>query len=775
MVSDTVYSSCLPILEDASLEEEDVIERLEELVEKEASLSGKSLENAVLDILWRFRESKKPSTATPPTRHIVIRKSSPAPWQQLSRSSTPLPTSPTSAMGILPPPGLGMTPPVFALSRSSAAASPFGSPRPSPALAFSMPRLPYSPSLSHQDFANDVPPSLNSFGEYGSDNVDWLVRDESLSTPSSLGAGNGFSSMQNAGFAPPQTDMSPYDILRSVLGEDRSDADIEKALESCGYDFNATLISLMDPQGDKSLLAESVPSVTVGKSISSNSLIDSRPSTPSQARNGTICKFFLSNGTCLRADCRFSHDLGSTICKYWMMGNCLAGDTCIFAHGPSNFSNLNLDESPASTPPKTSYLGSQDTASFPPLNPAADAWPPTNPYSAAYKGPGSADSSSLRHNYLADHSNRYKPHSRPSSRHQLRENTSAVPSVDDTEAFPSLGASISKTGHKKHHGKRGHGHAHKEAKDIVRMSPSPNPSQQGKENIRLGGISLLSRRQSGLSMQSNTSINANTNSNIPPPKHIPWLESADRANKQYLHARASAIKHGALRNKLLQSAQQAWTRNDARAAKALSLRGQSENDLMRKAYREAARYLEESRKKILTADTVDDDTEVYLDLHGLSPEDAVARLDKTLLEHGEPSFPKQKAILYIITGSSIHSVTTSTNSHAKSHQHSNSNGQSSHHAKNGASGSANPTASAEKEREKISRSVKTWLEHWRYEYSDFCSNGESKNLAASAGIIGVDGRTWDSSVGPRGQDGPDEEVVKEGVKKGKSEEKLVDA
>ena len=77
----------------------------------------------------------------------------------------------------------------------------------------------------------------------------------------------------------------------------------------------------------------------------------------------------------------------------------------------------------------------------------------------------------------------------------------------------------------------------------------------------------------------------------------------------------------------MQSAAQAWNRNDARAAKALSLRGQSENDLMRKAHREAARILyeglegeeedvpegqgaEEAKKK---------EQEVFVDLHGEQP------------------------------------------------------------------------------------------------------------------------------------------------------------
>ena len=59
------------------------------------------------------------------------------------------------------------------------------------------------------------------------------------------------------------------------------------------------------------------------------------------------------------------------------------------------------------------------------------------------------------------------------------------------------------------------------------------------------------------------------------------------------------------------SAAQAWNRSDSRAAKALSLRGQSENNLMREAHREAARILYEERNK-----DADDAKELYVDLHG---------------------------------------------------------------------------------------------------------------------------------------------------------------
>ncbi|CRJ87568.1 hypothetical protein BN1708_017008, partial [Verticillium longisporum] len=71
------------------------------------------------------------------------------------------------------------------------------------------------------------------------------------------------------------------------------------------------------------------------------------------------------------------------------------------------------------------------------------------------------------------------------------------------------------------------------------------------------------------------------------------------------------------------SAAQAWNRNDARAAKALSLRGQSENDLMRKAHREAARELYEERNRANSTSA-----EMYVDLHGLHPEEAVEYLER---------------------------------------------------------------------------------------------------------------------------------------------------
>jgi hypothetical protein len=45
------------------------------------------------------------------------------------------------------------------------------------------------------------------------------------------------------------------------------------------------------------------------------------------------CVYMLNDGQCLRADCRFAHDLHNITCKYWLEGECLKGDACEFLHG----------------------------------------------------------------------------------------------------------------------------------------------------------------------------------------------------------------------------------------------------------------------------------------------------------------------------------------------------------------------------------------------------------------------------------------------------------
>ncbi|KAI1082886.1 hypothetical protein F5B20DRAFT_530746 [Whalleya microplaca] len=700
MVSDETYEICLPVLQDPNLEDEDKTDKLEELLKKETTLSGQSLENAILDVLWRYREGGGSATSPPPIRQTILRRPSPASWRG---SATPLSGSPRLGVSPLAPPGFVPT----NLSRTkSSTVSPFSSPRPSPRLAFATPVIPHSPSLNAYEFASDTSPSQEIFGEFQTENVDWLVSDDALSVSSSVGTSSGLNATAPEYVSAQQTDMTPYDMLRSILGQSKTDEEIEAALAMHGYDLSATIADIMDPQEQDSInvagLTPESKAVLIGKSMTP----DGRPTTPSaQQKAGIICKFYLSTGSCLRADCRFSHDLSNHICKYWVMGNCLAGDTCIFSHDPAHLMNrLTVDGS--STPPlKSQNLQVQDFSSFPTLRPGT---PELNPNAASftYPGVGVTPPPGLKplHAYTSNDGSRSR--SRPGSRHQTREGLSA-PSIDDNDAFPSLGSASSKP-NKKHHGKRGgHGHGHKDnytpssLADIVKMSPSPGPGSSRQEAKRLG--------RNGSSTNMRNGENSAAAQAIPMPKHIPWLETGDRANKGYLKARQEAIKHGGLRNKFLQSAAQAWNRNDARAAKALSLRGQSENDLMRKAHREAARELYEERNKYNASGA-----EIYVDLHGLHPEEAVEYLERVLLDNSKESKP-----VYAITGTG-------------------------HHSKNG--------------KDKVGKAVRNFLNEWRYAYREFSVPGDRNNMG---GILGIDARSWDKSLAREGS--KEKEDVKEEV------------
>ncbi|KAM0297371.1 hypothetical protein ACHAPM_009497 [Fusarium culmorum] len=711
MVSDEHFEMCLPVLQDATLEDEDKTDRLEELFRKETNLTGTSLDNAILDALWRYRDSGGSSASPPPIRPAILRRPSPASWRG---SPTPMSGSPRLAVSPLAPPGF--VPSTFGRTISSTV-SPFSSPRASPRMALATPVIPHSPNLNAYEFASDPTPATEILGEYQTENVEWLVSDDaasvtsSVSTPSALNAAAPeFSSMTAQ-----SADMSPYDMLRSILGQTKTDDEIEAALAQNGYDLSATIVSFMESQtGDNQpggVSLEEPKNVLIGKSVD-------RPSTPlGQQKSGVICKFYMSTGQCLRADCRFSHDLSNHLCKYWVMGNCLAGETCIFSHDPTKLMNkLALDG--ASTPPsKQGGLQLGDLNSFPSLRPGTPDHLSGFAGSNSFPGVGITPPPGLKH-FQGTASPRAR--SRPGSRHQPREPDISAPALDDNDAFPSLGSASMKQG-KKHHGKRGgHGHGHKEnmapnsLADIVKMSPSPTPVRPELKKMGRNGSSTVARNGE----------NSPAAQAIPSPKHVPWLETGERANKAYLKARQEALKHGGLRNKFLQSAAQAWNRNDARAAKALSLRGQSENDLMRKAHREAARELYEERNKDNSQGL-----ELYVDLHGLHPEEAVEYLEKILMENSRESQP-----IYAITGSG-------------------------HHSKNG--------------KDKVGRAVRNFLNEWRYAYREFSVPGDRNNMG---GILGIDARSWDKSLAKDGEGEDDKQevdILSQGVEIGDGKVRLL--
>lgn len=43
------------------------------------------------------------------------------------------------------------------------------------------------------------------------------------------------------------------------------------------------------------------------------------------------CRYFMK-GSCLRADCGFSHEVIGVVCKFWLQGHCFKGDSCEYYH-----------------------------------------------------------------------------------------------------------------------------------------------------------------------------------------------------------------------------------------------------------------------------------------------------------------------------------------------------------------------------------------------------------------------------------------------------------
>ncbi|KIJ55443.1 hypothetical protein M422DRAFT_774468 [Sphaerobolus stellatus SS14] len=66
---------------------------------------------------------------------------------------------------------------------------------------------------------------------------------------------------------------------------------------------------------------------------------------PVQGAN-RICRYFLA-GECMRADCRFSHDLERALCRFWLRGNCAKQENCTRIDS--------RDGLPASTPPPDEF------------------------------------------------------------------------------------------------------------------------------------------------------------------------------------------------------------------------------------------------------------------------------------------------------------------------------------------------------------------------------------------------------------------------------------
>ena len=153
------------------------------------------------------------------------------------------------------------------------------------------------------------------------------------------------------------------------------------------------------------------------------------------------------------------------------------------------------------------------------------------------------------------------------------------------------------------------------------------------------------------------------------------------------------------------------------------MRGQSENDLMRDAHREAARHLYENRNT-----GINGHDEVFVDLHGLHPAEAVSYLDVALkkqratvsLQRDDGEGVNKVAVVYAIVGSGSHSK--------------------------GGSGPGNgspSTAAGGSKGDKVGKAVKGFLTDCKYVWREFGVTTADKidikgSGAAGGGILGID-------------------------------------
>ncbi|ANB12657.1 hypothetical protein AWJ20_919 [Sugiyamaella lignohabitans] len=624
MDDEELQQRCDVTLDDDSLLEEDKIEQIEQIVDefygtKNWSTSDK--ERLVLDILWTHRNKR--------TQNIKAKSASTASVANSRRVTAKVVQTTISKPLINPPPS-------------------------DPSKL--EPRKPIDLGNGFHNAGTRSSPSPQttavSHGEGGANGANGGANGNSNANASVNGEKSDISQ---------QGAMSPFDILRSILGEENTDEQIHHALQKSEFDIQATLSLLMSKSGDESTddsdITSSTPASSAGgqstgtdvdsavvkmvperttssspqtsgvsvyprtdstftpaKPVvhSNNPFISSIPhvveiTTPGQEK--VMCKYFLQFGECLRADCKYSHDLSSRICRFWLRGECLAGDNCVFLHevpqelldkwslsdGPNSQTGL----SAAAVAPQKVTLTEDE---FPALG-ALGGTSKKKQTSAPAPTPAITAP---------------KPSPWGGGQFQFKPPTAFTPSrqLENNEFVPRIGS------------------------EPVSSSPSPGPNipVSTPPKPSTGSLPKVIKPLNKL----NRSVVA-----INMPRSIPWVvPETNPGYEEYLSYRLAALRQGEMRNKYLQLAADRWNKNDAAGASALSKKGQKHNSEMIDSYMMASDLLYELRHE-------SPNSEIFIDLHGMDLDESVDRLHEVLCEI-EESEKDQPRPVYAICGAGHH-------------------------------------------------------------------------------------------------------------------------
>ncbi|KAI5122503.1 hypothetical protein M0805_001411 [Coniferiporia weirii] len=467
--------------------------------------------------------------------------------------------------------------------------------------------------------------------------------------------------------------MTPFDVLSSVFGATLAPSELEEALAVNGYDFERAMQWLVErarpassPPNAQRMQGQSfgyggggvhvVPRTHASMVVRGGraGFGGAGPNARGAGRygNGTgrppvqggnrVCRYFLA-GECMRADCRFSHDLDRALCRFWLRGTCAKGESCEFLHHlPNEVDVQGLASAMSHTDINDSNAGQN------PVSPPRDDFPTLS----------HENMRGARRGFTAysDRGGNRAFHDPGRTRFAAAVKKAPAPF---SGAPPTGGIAASMAGRRE--AKAALGDSVFSRPTVVAPRPSPR--------IRLRAPSLL-----------------------------PTLPTGESVNSLYMAYRARALQLGAARNACLSRAADAWRRGDGAAAKRFSREGHDLNARMgveaaeaaMKLVRELARVAEAavrtrdaswssdpadrtSRGKScggglgvclgVTSKEISDETakltqeertEVMLDLHGLHSNEATDVLEEFLLSLEKEHF---FGLAFIIVGEEKHTGT----------------------------------------------------------------------------------------------------------------------
>ncbi|PFH45911.1 hypothetical protein AMATHDRAFT_88609 [Amanita thiersii Skay4041] len=186
--------------------------------------------------------------------------------------------------------------------------------------------------------------------------------------------------------------MTPFDVLSSVFGSTLAPSELEEALANNGYDFDRAMAWLVDkalptaPQaapirmqsmGSRVMLVSRDPQIPFRGGRGAYPTLASVNGRPGQRHinNGRlaqaptrVCRYYLA-GECLRADCRFSHELERALCRFWLRGTCAKQESCEFMHRlpkDADLASVNAIIARANVPPGSGPLAAHTAHNPPP-------------------------------------------------------------------------------------------------------------------------------------------------------------------------------------------------------------------------------------------------------------------------------------------------------------------------------------------------------------------------------------------------------------------------